>query len=100
MGFPAFDETTYKVVHVSLTQSCNGLPYDFMVYERLDADGSMATCLNGPSPALTAAGGAGQFLHEEYHYLNAIREIIDKGVLMEDRTGVGTRSIFGMQMRF
>merc|ERR1711920_1010729 len=40
------------------------------------------------------------FLHEEYQYLSAIREIIDKGVPMEERTGVGTRSMFGKMMRF
>lgn len=52
------------------------------------------------SAALEAVGGAGHFLHEEYQYLSAIREIIEKGVPMSDRTGVGTRSMFGKQMRF
>jgi len=38
--------------------------------------------------------------HEEYQYLNLIRKVIDEGVLRDDRTGIGTRSIFGSQMRF
>ncbi|KAJ8676525.1 hypothetical protein QAD02_012312 [Eretmocerus hayati] len=38
--------------------------------------------------------------HEEYQYLNLIRQIMKNGAVKPDRTGVGTRSIFGTQMRF
>ncbi|KAJ8909846.1 hypothetical protein NQ315_013332 [Exocentrus adspersus] len=38
--------------------------------------------------------------HEEYQYLRHIKNIIEKGVKREDRTGVGTFSIFGAQMRY
>jgi thymidylate synthase len=38
--------------------------------------------------------------HEELQYLNMIREIIETGIKKEDRTGVGTLSKFGTQMRF
>ena len=40
------------------------------------------------------------FSHEEYQYLDAIRKIIHNGIAKDDRTGVGTRSIFGMQFRY
>lgn len=38
--------------------------------------------------------------HDEEQYLTLIRQIITKGIARDDRTGVGTVSIFGAQMRF
>nr|XP_050868778.1 thymidylate synthase [Vespula vulgaris] len=38
--------------------------------------------------------------HDEYQYLNLIEKIIETGAKKNDRTGVGTYSIFGTHMRF
>ncbi|MDE1149638.1 MAG: thymidylate synthase [Azospirillaceae bacterium] len=38
--------------------------------------------------------------HPEYQYLSLLRRLIDQGAVRGDRTGVGTRALFGEQMRF
>jgi thymidylate synthase len=39
-------------------------------------------------------------IHPDTVYLNALKDIVNHGNDRPDRTGIGTRSIFGLQMRF
>jgi len=98
--FPAFDDSLFKVSHVSKTKSHNELSYDFLVYDRIsESDSAKDAVAQVVSPAMAAIGGS-VFLHDEYQYLNLIREIIEKGVASDDRTGVGTLALFGTTMRY
>jgi len=97
--FPAFNDSLFRVSYLSKTSSHNNLSYDFLVYDRIQDAPKDAVTLE-VSPSMMALGGAENFLHEEYQYLKLIREISEKGVGMDDRTGVGTVSVFGTSMRF
>merc|ERR1719502_109430 len=50
--FPAFDNSLFKISYVSKSRSKDGLPYDFVVYERIqDTESSKDAAMQVPSPA-------------------------------------------------
>lgn len=40
------------------------------------------------------------YRHEEHQYLDQIRHVIKTGTVKSDRTGVGTKSVFGFMSRY
>ncbi|MDO9076020.1 MAG: thymidylate synthase, partial [Brevundimonas sp.] len=49
---------------------------------------------------LQSRTGAVSADHPERQYLNQLRDILDNGSRLDDRTGTGTLGVFGRQMRF
>jgi dihydrofolate reductase/thymidylate synthase len=79
----------FKLMNVSKSRAENGIPYDFAHFQRKGDD-------NGAQHIFAELDEE----HEEYQYLRMLKNIIKNGHQKEDRTGVGTKSLFGQMMRF
>ncbi|EEF49441.1 bifunctional dihydrofolate reductase-thymidylate synthase 1 [Ricinus communis] len=110
---PAIDSSIFHPWYLSFPMVENNIRYSFATYVRVR---SSAVESNGHDSGLSSESSSENskfdvkkfsFLpkmvfdrHEEFLYLRLVQEIISDGILKDDRTGTGTLSKFGCQVRF
>eukprot|EP00201_Polytomella_parva_P011595 CAMPEP_0175073910 /NCGR_PEP_ID=MMETSP0052_2-20121109/20897_1 /TAXON_ID=51329 ORGANISM="Polytomella parva, Strain SAG 63-3" /NCGR_SAMPLE_ID=MMETSP0052_2 /ASSEMBLY_ACC=CAM_ASM_000194 /LENGTH=550 /DNA_ID=CAMNT_0016341917 /DNA_START=146 /DNA_END=1798 /DNA_ORIENTATION=- len=90
---PDDEDIDYSNWQEELRKSEKRSRFHFLCYTRIPTPSSPPFSPSSLPPAINTR-------HEEYQYLDLVREVIDSGVARGDRTGTGTLSVFGRTMTF
>eukprot|EP00898_Chlorokybus_atmophyticus_P003407 jgi/Chlat1/4067/Chrsp26S04111 len=94
---PPIDSTAFRCWSASSPIAQNGVRFSFLTLVRQFGKDSAPSTSRYATSTLSRTM---QHRHDEYQYLDLIRDIIDTGSSRGSRTGTGTLAKFGCQMRF
>uniref|UniRef100_M4D9B9 Bifunctional dihydrofolate reductase-thymidylate synthase n=1 Tax=Brassica campestris TaxID=3711 RepID=M4D9B9_BRACM len=104
---PEVDTCVYQPWCSSVPVTENGLRFRFTSFVRVKSSADESSSNGSQQSPLQFDGKRFSFLpkmvfdqHEEFRYLNMVGDIISNGNVKNDRTGTGTLSKFGTQMKF